>query len=102
MPAPRIRKDNGRAIFQLCAALASSAATPPSECRTTTPPSTFCAYPDKDCVASGSAGAAEMEEAEELRRVISAVELVGRNTYLPLAERCLDGMRGGTASAQTK
>eukprot|EP01045_Picozoa_sp_COSAG04_P026907 COSAG04_NODE_3832_length_2487_cov_1.260050_1_plen_191_part_10 len=41
MPAPRIRKDNGRAIFQLCAALASSAATPPSECRTTTPPSTF-------------------------------------------------------------
>ena len=33
-----------------------------------------------------------MEEAEELRRVISAVELVGRNTYLPLAERCLDGM----------
>jgi len=41
MPAPRIRKDNGRAIFQLCAALASSAATPPSERRTTTPPSAF-------------------------------------------------------------
>ena len=61
----------------------------------------FCAYPDKDRVASGSAGAAEMEEAEELRRVISAVELVGRNTYLPLAERCLDGVRGGTASAVT-
>ena len=52
-------------------------------------------------VASGSADTAEMEEAEELRRVISAVELVGRNTYLPLAERCLDGMRGGTASAVT-
>ena len=28
---PRIRKDNGRALFQLCAALASSAATPPCE-----------------------------------------------------------------------
>ena len=53
-------------------------------------------------MASGSAGAAEMEEVEELRRVISAVELVGRNTYLPLAERCLDGMRSGTASAVTK
>ena len=31
MPAPRIRKDNGRALFQLCAALASSSATPPCE-----------------------------------------------------------------------
>ena len=31
MPAPRIRKDNGRALFQLCAALGTAAATPPSE-----------------------------------------------------------------------
>ena len=31
MPVPRIHKDNGRALFQLCAALASSAATPPCE-----------------------------------------------------------------------
>jgi hypothetical protein len=28
---------------------------------------------------------AEMEEAEALQSVISAIELVGRNTYLPLA-----------------
>ena len=31
MGVSRIRKDNGRALFQLCAALASSAGTPPCE-----------------------------------------------------------------------
>ena len=31
MPAPRIRKDNGRALFQLCVALASSSSPPPSK-----------------------------------------------------------------------
>ena len=68
MPAPRIRKENGRALFQLCAALASAAATPPSS--------------------------EEMAEAEELQGVISAAyELVGWNTYLPLAEECLAGLQ---------
>jgi hypothetical protein len=37
MPVPRIRKDNGRALFQLCAALASSSATPPCEPRAQLP-----------------------------------------------------------------
>jgi hypothetical protein len=40
-----------------------------------------------------------VHEAEELRSVIAAIELVGRNTYLPLAERCLDGMRDATTTA---
>ena len=112
---PRIRKENGRALFQLCAALASSSATPPCEpaCASRSLPSACppCIYVDgsyarrASCIrqrfshsAAHSAAfaivaAAEMAEAGELQSVISAIKLVGRNTYLPLAERCLAGMR---------
>ena len=39
-----------------------------------------------------NAAAAEVAEAEELQSVISAIELVGRNTYLPLATQALSGL----------
>lgn len=34
-----------------------------------------------------------------LQSVISEHKLVGRNTYLPLAEECLDGMRDAATAA---
>jgi len=48
-----------------------------------------------------NAAAAEVAEAEELQSVISAIELVGRNTYLPLATQALSGLLAtdGHASA---
>ena len=42
----------------------------------------------------GIAGAAEIAEAEKLQGIISAMKIVGKNTYLPLAIECLVGMIG--------
>jgi hypothetical protein len=41
---------------------------------------------------------AEIDEAKELQGVISAIQVAGRNTYLPLATRCLAGLTGGDAA----
>ena len=53
------------------------------------------------CMDMQNAAAAEVAEAEELQSVISAIELVGRNTYLPLATQALSGLLAidGHASA---